>query len=243
MAIDTCVIVSHYNERPTNELINLLRQLRHYEAGEFQLRVIVNSDSRSALQLPDDLSSVKVNFRENSGFNIGGWDAGWRMNPDFKFYIFLQDECQIAAKNWLDRYKTLLSRRKAGLVGESLIDWSDWRTFEREWPQAAAECASLSLRKSIPLGRSPTHLQTLALGASGSCLAAMDGFLLGGKKVEAIATEIMISRNCKHCGFDIAQSAWRPFQYIEHPQWASMKQDSEKVSWHIWKAMKYVLRP
>ncbi len=34
-------------------------------------------------------------MRENTGFNIGAWDYGWRHLPPYDYYLFLQDDCFI----------------------------------------------------------------------------------------------------------------------------------------------------
>jgi hypothetical protein len=244
MRADTCVIVSYYDERPSIELVKLLRQLRDVNAGaDFELRVVINSDRGGRLQLPVDLASIPTTVRQNTGFNIGAWDHGWRQNREFSFYVFLQDECEIARENWLKRYKQLLSDGSVGVVGESLLYWSNWDDFKRQWPEATDECISLGMKRSIALGKAPTHLQTLAIGATASCLDRTDGLLVAEGKTRAIATEIMYSRQCLELGFAIKQSAWRPFEYIRHPQWASLRTDSSKLTWHISRAFRSLGRP
>ncbi len=37
-------------------------------------------------------------MRENTGFNIGAWDYGWRHLPPYDYYLFLQDDCFIVRK-------------------------------------------------------------------------------------------------------------------------------------------------
>lgn len=243
MPSDTCVIVSYYDERPSTELVGLLRQLQALKAGsDFELRVVVNSNRGLQPQLPADLSSTATDVRENKGFNIGAWDHGWRQNPGYSFYVFLQDECEVVKENWLSRYKDLLSSGDVGLVGESLLFWPNWTRFKNKWPQVHDECVSMGASRNISLGRSPTHAQTLALGASAACLNATDGFLVAQSKAEAIATEIMFSRRCLHRGFEIAQSAWRPFEYFNHPQWSSLRRDSSGLAWNISRALKQLRR-
>lgn len=243
MRVDTCVVVSFYDERPSDELVRLLRQLRDTNAGaEFTLCIVVNSVRSVNLQLPADLSPTRILYRKNSGFNIGAWDHGWKENPGFSYYIFLQDECEIINAGWLSRYKHLLSRDRVGLVGESLLLWPSWSRIKREWPQTYEECVSLSNLHNIELGISSSHVQTLALGVSAACLEATSGFLVADNKVSAIATEIMFSRHCLCRGFKIAQSAWRPFEFFSHSQWNSIRNDSFKSRWNISRALK-LMRP
>jgi len=238
---DTCVIVSFYDERPIDELVRLLRQLRSVNAGaDFELCVVINSDSGRSPQIPTDLASTRMIVRENIGFNIGAWDFGWRQNPGFSFYIFLQDECEIVRSNWLSRYKLLLSSNGVGLVGESLLHWKDWKSFKAKSAEIYDACVSLAERRGIRLGRTPTHIQTLALGATASCLEKTDGFLVADGKAKAIATEVLLSRNCIHRGFKISQSAWRPFEYIRHSQWDFLRGDSTSILWNVSRALKHI---
>ncbi len=243
MQVDTCVVVSFYDERPSEELVRLLRQLRDTDAGaEFTPCVVVNSERLLNLQLPADLSSTRILYRKNSGFNIGAWNHGWKENPGFSYYIFLQDECDIVKAGWLSRYKRLLSRDRVGLVGESLLLRPSWSWIKREWPKAYSECVTLGKIHNIELGVSSSHVQTLALGASAACLEATSGFLMADNKVGAIATEIMFSRNCLSRGFKISQSAWRPFEFFSHSQWRSIRNDSTKLAWNIYRTLKLMRR-
>lgn len=242
MPAATCVIVSYYDERDDGELIRLLRQLRETGAGtRFDLRVVVNSDRGRALRLPDDLSSVHATVRQNSGFNIGAWNHGWQAHPGYASYLFLQDECEIVRPDWLERYEALLEDPEVGAVGESLLLWTGWSRFAREWPEATAACEAMAKDLRIDLGKSPSHLQTLVIGASAACLEATGGFLVADGKAKAIATEIMFSRLCVDRGFAIRQSAWRPFEFIMHPQWRSLRGDSARPAWSVGRAVKRLL--
>jgi len=242
MSSDICVIVSFYDERPSDELFRLLRQLRDIEAGTaFELRVVVNSPQGRQLQLPSDLAATHVTTRENTGFNIGAWNHGWKQNPGFSFYVFLQDECEIVRKNWLLKYKQLLSRDSIGLVGESLIYWRSWSVFRSRGAEVHRECVSVAQRNGIELGRTPTHIQTLVLGATAACLSSTGGFLLADGKAEAIATEVVFSRLCIQRGFKIVQSAWRPFEFIRHSQWDFLRNDSTGLVWNTYRLIKSVM--
>lgn len=234
MPAGCCVIVSYYDGWPNDNLIVLLRRLAaHTSQAGVEIRVVVNSDTGIFPMLPSDVHDTHMEVRENTGFNIGAWDHGWRRNPGFDNYIFLQDECVVASEDWLGTYRRLLGQRNVGVVCESLVFWKSWEQLRSKWPDAYEECLRLEIDLDIALGRSPTHAQTLALGISAACLNATDGFLVGQDKVAAIATEIMFSRQCIDRGFRIVQSAWRPFQYFLHPQWVSMRDAARGPTWHV----------
>ena len=244
MSADTCVIVSFYDGRTSEELVRLLRQLQLARTGaQFETRVVVNSDRKVRPQLPADLSGIGMDVRENTGVNIGAWDHGWRQNAGFDFYIFLQDECEIMRADWLERYKALLSDPKTGLVSESLLFWKNWRRFKEEWPEAHDQCVALGVHRGIALGKSPTHAQTLALGVSAACLVATDGFCVAEGKIPAVAGEVMFSRHCIDQRYAIMQSAWRPFEYFRHHQWASMRDEATGLAWHLSRAAKQLVGP
>lgn len=231
-----CVVVSHYNARPNDELIRLLYQLKDQSIAyksEFSttLLVVVNCGNDSNLTLPDDLDFVIVQYRENTGFNIGSWDYGWRNNGQFKHYLFLQDECQLVDKKALLSYWNLLEKNPNTLFGESMFFYFGWTSFKQKWPEAFSAINVLAEGFSINLGISPTHLQTLILAASNTTMQKLDGFDYVNDKIQAIATEILLSRKALSKGINVRQSRWTPFFLISHPQWDDIREKSKKIKW------------
>ncbi|BCU14391.1 hypothetical protein MAN88_49550 [Microcystis aeruginosa] len=92
------VIISFWCERSIKPLLHLLKQLQRIESGcLFDIVVVCNANSLGNIPDLPQLDSQKVKYliRENTGFNIGAWDDGWRHLPPYDYYLFLQDDCFI----------------------------------------------------------------------------------------------------------------------------------------------------
>lgn len=237
-----CVIVSHYNARPTDELVRLLRQLKN-QVAKFRsvfstaIIIVVNDAESKPITLPSDIEDIEVQYRENTGFNIGSWEYGWRKNTNFYGYLFLQDECEVAHPNALLNYWLLLRKRPNSLIGESLFFFRGWKGFLNEWPLNHTSIQDFALSKNIPLGLSASHLQTLILASTREAMLKLDGFILSDDKIEAIATEVLLSRKAVSLGITVEQSAWMPFSNFSHEQWAGIKQKSHSIAWNISKLL------
>lgn len=234
-----CVVVSHYSARPIDDLVRLLRQLRSLpqQTTHFRVfvKVVVNAVQVPAapLALPVDLQDQLIEYRENTGFNMGSWDHGWRHDPGHRHYLFLQDECVVCDPAALSAYWHLLEQDPSTLVGESLQFWRGWAPFARQLPDPFRAIQALCDQRGLGRGLTATHLQTLAVAASGQALALMDGFLLANEKMEAVATEVMWSRKALGLGLGIRQSAATPFRYFEHEQWLGIKKRGSTLRWQI----------
>ena len=96
------VVVSYYDARPVQELDELLRSLAAIPSGwPFAVRVVVNQDGGARTDLADRHPGVQVMHRPNQGYNIGAWDHGWRAEPAYEAYLFLQHECVLLREGWL----------------------------------------------------------------------------------------------------------------------------------------------
>lgn len=237
-----CVVVSHYNARPKTDLLKLLYQIKEQASRSVhlfttKLIVVVNCAKDEKLSLPNDLGDITVVYRENTGFNIGSWDAGWRNHPQHTHYLFLQDECEIVNSNCFLSYWALLESNPGVLYGESLFFYYGWRRFRREYIDAYNSILRLSKEYGIDLGLNPNHLQTLALAASNEVMSAMDGFIYSSDKVDAIATEVLISRKALSKKISLRQFSWRPFEYVGHPQWSDIRTKSGSLKWSLSKAL------
>jgi hypothetical protein len=228
------VIVSHYNAWPTDQLIALLDQIQEIPSGHpFRCVIVVNQAVDRLLELPDRHSGLEIYYRENTGYNIGAWDYGWRTAAPADYYLFLQEECQIASPDWLGAFVRKLSRPKIGLVGEQMA-WpgQSWKRTEYfhigkkfagppgEPPIGHIDGVKRFVKaQGIPLGKTGEHLQSFILATRREVLEAIDGFMIGHCKGDAIACEIAISLSVAAQGMKIKQIGTHPFRYIRHPQW------------------------
>jgi hypothetical protein len=232
---EVLVVVSHYNAWPTDQLVGLLDGMREVPSGwPFSALVVVNRAAPRRLVLPARHGDVAVVERENTGYNIGAWDAGWRARPTFGAYLFLQEECRVVRPDWAGAFVRALGPG-VGLVGECLApDWdAPWVQLEAALrgvtlpdhvidgaPADRVPCYRHFLRsRGIPPGDRGDHLQSLVLFARRGVLEAIGGFPVGRNYGEAIAAEIGISKAVQALGLKIREVGPGPFTYIEHPQW------------------------
>ncbi len=225
------VVIAHYAARPAAPLIALLDQLRAAPAGwPFDLRVVVNRAGADRLVLPERHGRVQVLQRENSGFNIGAWDQGWRSEPAYARYLFLQDECRVVRAPWLRPFMRRLDRPRVGLIGESWfaprpIRWSDQAgDYARDHPgryNFFHFAPDWLRRRGIDPGPHVDHLQSLILATRRDVLEGIEGLRIGADKEQAIAAEIGISRAVVALGLRCEQLGFFPFSRFQHPQWLS----------------------
>lgn len=228
------VVVSYYDERPANELIRLLHQIRQTEAGApFDTAIVVNNASGEPLVLPGHFGDLRIFHRENTGFNIGAWQYAWRNAPDYDFYLFLQDDCVIERAGWLAAHLTASNKPKSGFVGESMIHHPSWQSYQRTYPLNFESCTTLAEQYGVTLGVRPDHLQTLIMGAAKDVLVKTGGFIADDDKVKAIAGEVLTSRRAAQMGYVNRQIAARPFEFISHPQWAGLRANSRTLRWRV----------
>jgi hypothetical protein len=238
------VVISHYNAWPIDQLVSLLDQMREIPSGyPFRCLIVVNQAFNRPLDLPERHSNVEIFYRENTGYNIGAWEYGWRIAPPADYYLFLQEECRIVRTDWLGSSIRMLSNPSIGLVGESMA-WPG-----QKWDRVAylhtghpflgdpsvppidhiGGVKRFLNAKGIPLGERGEHLQSLILGTRREVLEAIDGFMIGQNKGDAIACEIAISLAVVAKGMKVKQVGLLPFRYIMHPQWAHLNQGAFKL--------------
>lgn len=232
------VVISYYDQRPIETLLALLNQTSSIDAGAtFDLCVVVNVENSSPTLLPKPHNTVHVIRRENRGFNVGAWQHGWKANPDYDFYLFLQDECVIRLPGWLTAFAEAARNPKVGFVGEGIDCYESWDTFDRCWPPIAEEIHKIVADQGITLGPRPDYVQTLIVGARRDVLELTGGFVVGDGKMRACAGEILTSVRARAHGLRNVQVAWRPFEYIRHPQWDDIRAISAGWRWQISRAM------
>lgn len=120
------VVVSHFCERPIDDLHRLLTQLDAQDPGSIDVVVVVNTTTGAPIALPRLRREVPVLYRENTGMNIGGWDHGWRSFRGHDHYVFLQDECVVLDAGWPDAYRATLDDPGVGLIGERMHNGRPW---------------------------------------------------------------------------------------------------------------------
>jgi len=231
---DTLVIISYYDARPIDNLKCLVSQLLRDPSDGYDICVVVNATKPDTDAFLIKHAGFTVIRRENIGFNIGAWDHGWKAIPGYEYYIFLQDECIVRRDDWLASYKAIFKKyNNKLLMGESKMYWDSWSALRKKYAPIAVECRRLAAVYGVAPGRTPTHIQSLVFAAPAETLNKLGGFFFAEDKVEAMATEILISRHAVSKGIPIVQSAWRPFTYFGHEQWNEIRGKSGKISWSL----------
>ena len=234
MSDKTLVVISYYDRRPIHNLLELIHSLYRYPAGhDFDLCVVVNRTTNDVLSIPEEYSSVTVDYRHNTGMNIGAWDHGWRIHPGYKDYLFLQDECYVIRDNWLSGYRSILENPEIGMVGESLnILWN------KSWAELRELFTNISLPEhmvdgqavnrvdfylklfgehGVSPGSTGRHLRSVIWFFPGAVLKEIDGFLIGRNYGECIAAEIATSKKVEALRLGVVQvNKQEEFFYIRH---------------------------
>jgi len=237
----TCVVVSYWNGRPASKLHRLLAEMRKVDPGApFDLVVVCNGGDKAPLRLParfDDLRP-RVLDRENVGFNIAAWEHGWRADPGYDYFLFLQDDCYLKRASWLSGFESRFELDPGiGLLGELVAyDQMSWDYVRKvfyttfwadpsEWTEPAHPIdtyRALFDRRGIPWSDLANHLPSIILFSSRRILEEVGGFpYFGPSYREAIAGEFAISRLVESRGYRISKVTDYPFDLIGHPQWAS----------------------
>ncbi|MEZ5653647.1 MAG: methyltransferase domain-containing protein [Burkholderiaceae bacterium] len=243
----TLVVISLYEPRGTSALVRLLRTMAMHDPGSpYELSIVVNRDaSDTPLSLPPEASHARVLARENRGMNIGAWDHGWRLNPGFEHYLFLQDECVVQRADWLAAFLDAAREHPGAMIGESYNagwdrPWQRLRAAQdgnrmrgHELGGQPANRVDVYLdfmrRHGIVTGERGGHLRSLIWFASGKTLQAIDGFPIGENYGECIAAEIATSKKLEAAGFTVHQLASDAFKFIGHVEWQRAGADGR---WH-----------
>lgn len=230
------VVVSYYDRRPDTDLLKLLESMCRFKAGvDFDVQVVVNRAVGVPIELPDFSINISVDYRENTGMNIGAWDHGWRINKGRPAYLFIQDECVVKQDGWLRAFLDRLEEPGVGMVGESLNrKWDKpWNTLkdlnlgvmmpDHLIEGTPADRVSVYLhylkRWKVEPGPSGLHLRSLVWGLSGQTIERLNGFPIGRNYGECIASEIAVGRKVSSWGDKLVQVADRDFEYIWHSEW------------------------
>jgi GT2 family glycosyltransferase len=227
-----------------------MKSLGDHSAGrEFDVCVVVNQESGRPLNIPNLPFPVSELSRPNVGMNIGAWDHGWRKNPGYGFYIFLQDECVILRNEWLQAMVECLMDPSIGIVGECINHrwckpWSELTRAGLSEPQdgtksltaqRAALCLQFMQTRNIPAGETGRHLRSLIWGFSGDVLGRLGGFPIGESYDECIAVEIAVNRQVEGLGLAVRQANRMPLYHVGHTQWIRTYPGfSSSLSYEVW---------
>jgi len=239
------VVISHYDRRPVEPLVDLIDSMQRHAAGAAHQCVVMTNKTHASTLPACVTSRIDAHAsRPNLGMNIGAWDAAWRRWQDRPVYLFLQDDCVIARPGWLRAVLDRLSEPGVGLVGESLN-----KAWDKPWPvlrdaqgrdvlpehmldgrpanRVDVYLAALQ-RYGIEPGATARHLRSLVWGARGDVLRRLDGFAQGSDYGTCIASEIGTSRAVEALGLALAEIGPTPFHYIRHRDW---NQDAPGGAW------------
>jgi hypothetical protein len=231
LSLNIKIIISYYAARPKEPLLRLLTELRNFMPS---IILIVNSDG------PDQglwqHNSLRIIKNANVGMNIGAWNRGFLAESDADFYLFLQDECYVRRRDFIE---TIVSRFRAekdlGMLGE---------TVNKKWNQPWSAIAKSPLNTMDPdhfigdlpakrvetylnamsiwgiePGSTGTHLRSLVWAFPGNVMRELGGFPIGRNKGECIAAEIAVSRKILSLGYRFDQIAKKPFFLFGHSEW------------------------
>lgn len=235
----TLVVVSHYARRPKTQLTQLTEKLRTLASN---ILVVINDDSAPAESIDTSHGSVPILRRPNTGMNIGGWNAAYNLYPDFDFYIFMQDECEVIRDDFIPAYVAELAKDSVGMTGESINPkWdTDWSAIAHTplnyilgfdpngFPVPRVDYYLKCIKNwGISPGANGRHLRSLVWAFNKGALASINGFPIGVNKEECIAAEIAVSKKIEELNLKVTQISERPFTYIHHVEW---QRDGRKKS-------------
>lgn len=209
----------------------------------FDVVIVCNGGDIAPLELPQRYSEMRVRVinRENTGWNLGAWEAGWRAVEGYEYFLFLQAECFIKSSDWLFRFEHRMDLDTGlGLLGERLM-WGGmtWQYAKENTALSFAQNHEIigsfdlyqeNLRKNgIEKGLLGEHLVSIILFTSNRVLERINGFLpLGDTYIEAVSCEIGLTKKVESIGLRVSQIGDDAFSLIGHSQWTTL--DRFKVS-------------
>lgn len=228
------VVVSTWSGHPSSYLFDLCGSFNCYPAGlDYALILSVNGlDYTPPAELLPLFNEIFI--RENTGFNLGAWDHAWRRLPAYDRFLFLQDDCLVRRRGWLEKFvERFETTPRCGLVGETLqVGWDKpWAVLSS--PQRIDRKDRDPIRRgawtnfvrqtlkgwSIPEGPTGRHITTVVQFTSREILEEVGGYNIGRTKEEAIAAEIGFSRKIEAKGYSLVQVQRSRHSVIGHRQW------------------------
>lgn len=243
----TCVVVCYWTGRPIRRLHKLLEQMKIFDAGSpFDLVIVCNGGDERPVTLPRrfDVLKPKILNRENTYFNLGAWDHGWRNSPGYEFYFFLQDDCFLRDVDWVYAFERRMDfDRGLGLLGE--LEFDAEFPWEVKWALAAnhpphdVEVRSIYDRAvsrfdelGLTLGPTARYIPTIIQFVRQEVLERVGGYRsFGPTFLDAIALETVFSHEIIARGYRIAKIYQAPFLLIGHEEWTPVGTMRRRFSW------------
>ena len=214
--------------------------MQRIEAGSpFDVVIVCNGGDLNPLVLPPGFESLNIQVfnRENTHYNQGAWDHGWRAVAGYEFFLMVQDECTIVSPGWVEQFEfRITSDLQIGLLGEQ-INWTQmsW-AYVREatdrdlgnsvWPaneplHPIDSYQQMMMRRGIDKGQEATYLNSIILFTSRKVLEEVGGFpFMGLGYREAVGCEIAFSRVIASRGYKVTRIRGTDFAFLSHRQWA-----------------------
>lgn len=238
-------MICYWIGRSTKPLLNLLSSMKRHPAGaEFDVLIVCNGGDTKPLSVPEGYPefNIRVINRENSGWNLGAWDAAWRASPDHEYFLFLQAECFAKSAGWLHRFVHRMEHDSGvGLLGERIM----WNEMTWDFVKSNTEIDLGSApdllgtidryqenltRAGIDPGICGTHLVSIILFTRRTLLSDVGGFpMMGETYVEAVSCEIGFSKRFLNKGYRISQlsdDAFFKIGHVQFTQWDRYKQQA-----------------
>jgi len=226
---DVLIVISHYSARDKAALYALLKKISDITS---HILVVINDDSAVSESF-SKLGDFPVITRPNIGMNIGSWNSAHANFPNYKYYIFLQDECSLLRGDFIEAYKKELSTKNVGMTGESINhkwDKSWVELFHSPLNYVIENAAGHRISRvehylaamsgwGINPGGSGRHLRSLVWGLNQDALRRIGRFPEGCNKEECIAAEISVSKKIEEIGLTVTQISKTPFSFFKHEEW------------------------
>jgi len=246
-----CVVVSYWTGHKLQILERLLGQMLKFNAGlPFDLVVVCNGGDQHPLVLGDRFNSLKARVinRENTGYNLGAWNAGWEVASGYDYYLFLQDECFIKKAGWVSEFVFRMENDPGlGLLGETIMwDNMTWkyvhlatdRDLGLDWFKGEdihpLDFYQYYLKDhNIPPGELGAHIQTLIVFTSDQILSEIGGLPVGNTYREVVACEIGLSALVRSKGYRISKVKDQSYTLLGHSQWTAFDRMKRKTRAYV----------
>lgn len=222
-------VISNYAPRGLGRARLLSAQLKDVVD---KVVIVINDDKNKTVDTWEQDRILYIR-RPNTGMNIGAWSEAIPFVLENDISLFLQDECVLVDRQFVQKYKEIFLDQKIGMVGESInLKWCHpWSEIARSglnyrislWDGRTISRLEYYLLCMNQWGVAPSengaHLRALIWAFSKSTLGRIKRFPIGTNKEQCIAAEISVSKIINQMGMEFCQASARPFAYFEHAEW------------------------